>query len=146
MRRRLGGTTPVIGEIVKYLPPFEFIRRSIHITTVKGELRVNLSYEEFIGIIRQMIQGVQVEEAWYARAYQDIGLAVKEGVVGSGRQHFVHDGYFEGRMPFPIRVDEAWYLAKYPDVAAHIREGTVESAQDHFDRNGYREGRLPFEM
>jgi hypothetical protein len=138
-RRR--GTT---GEIVKYLPPFELIRRSIEITTVRGELRVNMSYEDFVGILRQMIQGVEVDETWYARAYEDIGNAVKEGVVGSARQHFVHDGYFEGRMPFPIRVDEAWYLATHPDVADSIREGTVETAQEHFDKNGYREGRLPF--
>jgi hypothetical protein len=61
-------------------------------------------------------------------------------------KHFVHDGYFEGRLPFPIKVDERWYLAQHPDVADSIRQGLVESAQDHFERDGYREGRLPFGM
>jgi hypothetical protein len=131
---------------VKYLPPFEFIRRSVDISTVRGELRVNISYETFIGILRQMIQGIEVDEAWYARAYEDIGNAVKEGNVGSSQQHFVYDGYFEGRLPFPIQVDEAWYLAMNPDVADTIRNGTVASAQEHFENNGYREGRLPFAM
>ena len=93
-----------------------------------------------------MIQGVQVDEAWYARTYEDIGEAVREGVVVSAQQHFVHDGYFEGRMPFPVRVDEEWYLAQHPDVAESIRSGTVTSAQEHFERDGYREGRLPFGM
>jgi hypothetical protein len=131
---------------VRYLPPFELIRRSIEISTVRGELRVNVSYENFIAILRQMIQGIEVDEAWYVRAYEDIGNAVKVGVVGSAKQHFVHDGYFEGRLPFPIRVDEAWYLAEHPDVAESIRQGLVESAQEHFDKDGYREGRLPFGM
>jgi hypothetical protein len=131
---------------VRYLPPFELIRRSIEISTVRGELRVNVSYENFITILRQMIQGIQVDEDWYVRAYEDIGDAVKGGVVGSAKQHFVHDGWFEGRLPFPIKVDETWYLAQHPDVAESIRQGLVESAQDHFERDGYREGRLPFGM
>ena len=131
---------------MRYLPPFELIRRSIEISTVRGELRVNVSYENFVAILRQMIQGIEVDEEWYVRTYEDIGNAVKGGSVGSARQHFVHDGYFEGRLPFPIKVDERWYLAQHPDVAESIRLGSVESAQEHFERDGYREGRLPFGM
>jgi hypothetical protein len=67
-------------------------------------------------------------------------------VVQSARQHFLSDGYFEGRRPFPIIVDEKWYLATNPDVADSIRAGIVASAQEHFDKDGYREGRLPFGM
>jgi hypothetical protein len=120
------------------------IRRSIEISTVRGELRVNVSYEDFVGILRTMIQGVVIDEAWYARTYEDIGDAVKGGVIRSPKQHFVDDGYFEGRLPFPILVDERWYLAENPDVAESIRKGTVGSAQEHFNKDGYREGRLPF--
>lgn len=131
---------------MNYLPPFELIRRSIEITTVRGELRVNLSYENFIGILRTMIRGVEVNEAWYVRTYEDIGKAIKDGVIQSARQHFVDDGYFEGRLPFPIAIDERWYLEQNPDVAESVRKGTVESGQEHFDKDGYREGRLPFGM
>ena len=131
---------------MKYLPPFELIRRSIEISTVRGELRVNLSYENFVALLRQIIQGIEVDEAWYASAYEDIGEAVQKGGVPSARQHFVHDGYFEGRLPFPIRVNEAWYLKQNPDVADSIRDGSVSSAQAHFEKDGYREGRLPFSM
>ena len=131
---------------MKYLPPFELIRRSIEISTVRGELRVNVSYENFIALLRQIIQGIEVDEAWYAGAYEDIGEAVQKGGVPSARQHFVHDGYFEGRLPFPIRVNEAWYLKQNPDVADSIRDGLVSSAQAHFEKDGYREGRIPFPM
>ncbi len=131
---------------MKYLPPFELIRRSIEISTVRGELRVNVSYEDFVKILKTLIQGIEVNEAWYAKTYEDIGGAIKNGVVRSARQHFVDDGYFEGRRPFPIAVDEKWYLTANPDVADSIRHGNVVSAQEHFDKDGYSEGRLPFGM
>jgi hypothetical protein len=131
---------------VKYLPPFELIRRSIEISTVRGELRVNLSYEDFVKILRTMISGIEIDEAWYLRTYEDIASAIKSGSVRSARQHFIDDGYFEGRRPFAMSVDERWYLTQNPDVSDSIRRGDVASAQEHFDQDGYREGRLPFGM
>jgi hypothetical protein len=131
---------------VKYLPPFELIRRSIEISTVRGELRVNLSYEDFVKILRTMIAGIEVDEAWYLRTYEDIASAIRSGSVRSAKQHFIDDGYFEGRRPFAMEVDERWYLMQNPDVSDSIRRGDVVSAQEHFDQDGYREGRLPFGM
>lgn len=131
---------------MNYLPPFEFIRRAIEITTVEGELQVAVSYENFIRILRSMIIGIEVDEAWYTSAYDDIGQAIHRGVIKSAKQHFIDDGYFEGRLPFPMVVDEPWYLQENPDVAESVRTGAVLSAQEHFDKNGYREGRLPFGM
>lgn len=131
---------------MKYLPPFELIRRSVEISTVRGELRVTVSYEDFVKILKTLIRGIEVDEAWYVRTYEDIGNAIKEGIVRSARQHFIDDGYFEGRRPFPMEVDERWYLKENPDVAESIRTGTIPSAQEHFDKDGYSEGRLPFGM
>jgi hypothetical protein len=131
---------------VKYLPPFEVIRRSVAIAPVRGELRVNISYEAFIGILRTLIRGIEVNEAWYLRTYEDIGQATRDGAVQTAKQHFIDDGYFEGRLPFPMVVDERWYLQQNPDVAESIRAGVVTNAQEHFDKDGYREGRLPFAM
>lgn len=142
--RHLAEPLQIPGDIVKYVPPFDLIRRSVEITTVRGELRVNVSYEDFVKILKMMISGIEVDEDWYLRTYEDIGKAVKEGTVKSARQHFIDDGYFEGRLPAPIRVDQAWYLREYPDVAESVRTGLVASAQAHFDGDGYREGRLPF--
>ena len=131
---------------MKYLPPFDLIRRSIEISTMRGELRVNVSYEDFVKILKRMIVGVEVDEAWYLRTYDDIAKAIRDGIVRSAQQQFVDDGYFEGRLPFPMRVDDRWYLSEYPDVADSVRKGTVLSPQVHFDEDGYREGRLPFGM
>lgn len=131
---------------MKYIPPFDLLRRSVEISTVRGELLVSLSYEDFINLIRLMISGIEVDEAWYRRQYEDIASAIRDGQVASARRHFIDDGYFEGRMPFPITVDEKWYQAQNPDVAESVRKGVVQSAQVHFDEDGYREGRLPFDL
>jgi hypothetical protein len=134
------------GGLVKYLPPFDLLRRSVEISTVRGELRVSLSYDDFIKLIRQMISGVEVDEDWYRQQYEDIGQAINDGAVASARQHFLDDGYFEGRLPFEIKVDDDWYQRENPDVAESVRTGVVASPQVHFDEDGYREGRLPFDL
>lgn len=131
---------------MKYIPPFDFIRRSVEISTIRGELRVNVSYEDFIRLLKKMIVGTEVDEAWYLRTYEDIAEAVREGSIKSAQHHFVEDGYFEGRLPFPIQVDDRWYTTQYPDVGDSVRRGLLPSAQAHFEEDGYREGRLPFGM
>ncbi len=131
---------------MKYLPPFDLIRRMVEISTVKGTLRVGLSYEDFISLLRMMISGVEVDETWYLKENEDIAQAIGNGTVKSAKQHFVDDGYFEGRMPFAMPVDERWYLDNYPDIAESVRKGILRSAKQHFAENGYREGRLPFPL
>jgi len=131
---------------VKYLPPFDLIRRSVEISTVRGELRVSLSYDDFIKIIRLMISGIKVDEEWYLQEYGDIAQAIRDEQLMSAKQHFLDDGYFEGRRPFPMPVDERWYLEQYPDVAESVRKGIVGSVEQHFAEDGYREGRLPHEI
>ena len=131
---------------MKYLPPFDQIRRMAQVATVAGELRVSLSYDDFIKLLRLMISGIEVDEAWYLQQHEDIARAVAAGAVASAKQHFVDDGYFEGRLPFPMKIDERWYLEHNPDVAESVRKGLVSSAQQHFTDDGYREGRLPHEL
>lgn len=129
---------------MRYIPPFSRIRNELQIRTSRGKLRVDLSYDQFLGIIRAIIATADVDEAWYLNQYADVAEAVRSGVTATGRRHFIDNGYIEGRMPFPVQVDEAWYLAQNPDVAEDVRAGQFPSAQAHFEAFGYREGRLPF--
>ena len=131
---------------MKYVPPFNLIRRMVEVSTVEGELRVSLSYDDFIKILRMMIASVEVDEAWYLSEHEDIARAVASGAVASAKQHFIDDGYFEGRLPFAMRVDERWYLQQNPDVADSVRKGIVSSGHQHFIEDGYHEGRLPYEV
>ncbi len=128
---------------MRHLPPFDVIRRSLGLYTVKGELCVAISYDDFIRMLKLLLAGTDVDEKWYLEQYDDIREAVEEGRVASAKKHFVNDGYFEGRLPFPLEVDEQFYLARYPDVVEGIRNGRTTSAQEHFVEHGYREGRLP---
>ena len=131
---------------MKYLPPFDLIRRMVEVSTVRGELRVSLAYDEFVKILRMMIAGIEVDEVWYLKENGDIAQAIANGTVASAKQHFVDDGYFEGRRPFPMPVDERWYLEHNADVAESVRKGVVSGGEQHFVEDGYREGRLPFEI
>jgi hypothetical protein len=129
---------------MKYIPPFEILKSYVSTNADSGELMVTCTYEAFVGMIRRVLLGVDVDEAWYLSHYTDIADAIEKGLVTDARSHFINDGYFEGRMPFPIRVDEAYYLGRNAGVADFVRRGLLESGQQHFDENGYKEGRLPF--
>jgi len=128
---------------VDYLPPFEAIKSFLNFAAVNGELTVSTTYSKFQNLVRTLLQGIEVDEAWYLSQYPDVAEAIRNGIVTSAKEHFLFDGYFEGRIPFPIEVDEAWYLEQNPGVAEYIASGELLSAQQHFNDNGYREGRRP---
>jgi hypothetical protein len=128
---------------VDYLPPFEELKSFVSFAAVKGELTVSATYAQFTNVVRTLLQGIDVDEAWYLEQYPDVADAIAKGIVASAKDHFLNDGYFEGRLPFLIKVDEAWYLEQNPGVADYIARGELQSAQQHFNDNGYREGRLP---
>jgi hypothetical protein len=129
---------------VTYVAPFDLIKGAVDISTVKGELRVSVSYDNFINLLQRLVASVLVDEEWYMKQYEDVADAVRTGKVRCARAHFVENGYIEGRLPGPIIVDEEWYFGQYLDVAESVRRGGETSAQSHFDRAGYKEGRLPF--
>ncbi len=97
------------------------------------------------GALRLLLPAVSVDELWYRRTYPDVAEAIDAGLFKSARDHFVQNGWFEGRRPYEIEVDEDWYLATYDDVAEGVETGEIASATEHFRRHGYREGRLPHE-
>jgi hypothetical protein len=133
-------------DVMRYLPPFDILKSYVKIETVRGELMVKCSYEEFVQVVRRVIADVEVDEDWYLQQYPDIADAIDKGLVESAKSHFVNDGFFEGRLPFQVDVDEDFYLRENPGVAEYVKKGLLNSGQQHFDENGYKEGRLPFEV
>jgi hypothetical protein len=128
---------------VPYIAPFDKVTGLLTLTTIKGQLTASASYDEFQTMIRTLLLGIEVDEDWYRREYPDVADAIAAGTVASAKTHFLNDGYFEGRLPFPLVVDETFYLAEYPEVAEAVGRGAIASAQQHFDVYGYSEGRLP---
>jgi hypothetical protein len=129
---------------VQYVPPFDSLRDHIRTNTIGGELIPNMTYADVKALIQRLLVLVEVDSDWYLEHYPDIAQAVAEGRAKSARDHFINNGYFEGRLPRRIKVDEDWYLEHNPSVAEAVRGGEIESGQKHFDAHGYREGRLPF--
>ena len=127
-----------------YLPPFDVLKARLGFADGNPEQTVVVSYDEFLEAIRALLAVVEVDEAWYLARYPDVAAAIEAGKIASAREHFLFNGYFEGRWPFAMNVDERWYLGQNPGVADYIRAGRLQTAQQHFDHDGYREGRLPF--
>jgi hypothetical protein len=131
---------------VKYLVPFKVLRNSLQLLSVKGQIKVDMSYDDFLNLVKQFLLAVPIDEDWYRTTYPDVDQAIRAGVYRSARQHFVENGYFEGRRPFDLEIDEGFYMGRYPDIQESVDRGVVASALDHFKLNGYDEGRLPADL
>lgn len=127
------------------IPSFNTVRSRVRTVTVNGRVKVEMTYDDLLELIKLLLRGAEFDEKWYLSKYPDVANAVKSGVFKSGRHHFIEAGYFEGRRPCEFEVDEKWYLVSYPDVGDGIKKGKINSARQHFNENGYDEGRLSSE-
>jgi hypothetical protein len=132
--------------VTNHLVPFSVIKNSLHLGPITDAADiVAIPYSALLDLVKKLIRASAFDEQWYRRTYPDVAAAINAGLYKSGKQHFVENGYFEGRRPFEAVVDEAWYLATYADVAEGIEVGEFKSAQHHFSEHGYAEGRFPSE-
>ena len=131
---------------MKYLAPFKVLRNSLQLLSVKGQIKVDMSYDDFLTLVKQFLLAVPIDETWYRATYPDVDQAIRAGAYRSARHHFVENGYFEGRRPFDLEIDEGFYMRRYPDIQNSVERGVFASALDHFRRDGYDEGRLPAEL
>ena len=129
-----------------YLVPFSALKNHVRLLSVKGQLKVDMNYDELLEILKRLLLAVEIDEAWYRETYPDVDEAIKAGAHKSAKQHFIENGYFEGRIPFPLQIDEQWYLGTYADVRAGVEQGVIVSAREHFVTHGYMEGRLPAQL
>ena len=104
---------------------------------------VEVRKDQFLELVRAVVEHVEVDETWYRANYKDVNDAIESGAVVSATDHYVKAGYFEDRFPRAIVVDERWYLREYADVAVAIQHGDFISATHHFKQVGFKEGRLP---
>lgn len=128
---------------MKYLVPFTALKQSIRFVSEKGSLKADMTYDEFLEVVRKLLVAIPVDEMWYRASYPDVAEAIDAGTYTSATSHFVEHGYLEGRRPFAFEIDEAWYLEKYPDVQEGIATGEIASAEEHYNAHGYDEGRMP---
>jgi hypothetical protein len=130
-----------------YLPPFavilDLLGHSPSSLPIADDQAVTLPF----GVLRLLLRGALAtapfNEEQYLRLYADVAEAVFRGEIRSGREHFVTNGYFEGREGCSDDFAESWYLGANADVALAVRAGTFDSAQDHYIQSGMYELRGP---
>ncbi len=108
-----------------------------------GNSEIIVSEKTFREILNSALRSVEFDEAWYLEKNPDVKEAISKGSVKSGFDHFVHNGYFEGRLPRKVEFDESFYLKEYPDIASAVADKSIPSAEEHFFYVGRLEGRLP---
>ncbi len=78
------------------------------------------------------------DEGFYLHNYPDIAAAIVGGHMPTGRHHFEHYGFAEGREPFEL--DAAFYVGRYPIAAIELGEGLAADPVDHWVRYGRERG------
>ncbi|MQP65585.1 hypothetical protein GE253_09530 [Niveispirillum sp. SYP-B3756] len=91
--------------------------------------------------LKMLENGTLFDEAGYLGQYADVAAVVASGALGSGAEHYLRYGQYEGRSPFGL-FNTSYYLEKNPDVAAAVKTGII-GAWQHFHQYGWREGRDP---
>jgi hypothetical protein len=127
-----------------FVPLYHMIEQHIKAVRPKngGVDQVVVPAELFRFLLRCALESCEFDEAQYQRCNRDVADGVERRVHGSGREHFLSKGYFEGRVG-AVPVHEAWYLSQSPDVADAKRSGGEESGEAHYRRIGAVEWREP---
>jgi hypothetical protein len=130
-----------------YIVPFGILLKQVGLPDpINDDQQIQITNEQLVSLIRKLLVSVSVDEKWYLATYPDVEQGIQSGAVKSAKDHFVTNGYFEGRLPGKVVVDEDFYISRYPDVAEGIDEGEIQSAQEHFETHGFVEGRMPFKV
>lgn len=82
------------------------------------------------------------DEIWYLNDNPDVALAIQQGNLASGWQHYRTWGATEGRNP-NVLFNETWYLACNADVAQAVAQGALCSGYQHYLHHGWTENRDP---
>src|SRR4029077_14895873 len=101
---------------MSYVPPISVLKQKMPVQAIRGEQRVNITYDNFLSVLKLFLRGMTVDELWYLARYTDVADGIQANIFKSARHLFIEEGYFEDRLPCDIDVDVNWYLANYPDV------------------------------
>jgi hypothetical protein len=126
-----------------FVPAFDYIVAHASLPTdALQNNSVTIPTTLFKFLMSTWVRRQAFDEQRYLAANPDVKSAVAFGDLDSGKQHYVNDGYYEGRLPGEFAVDEAWYRATYPDIRVGEKKGLVASPTTHFNMTGRFEGRV----
>jgi hypothetical protein len=130
-------------ETKPYLPPFDVLLLGLGIRAQDMEapsVAVSAPFLRFM--LGELARGAPFDAPWYAAQYPDLGEASAAGGPEWLHEHFVTQGYFEGRLPHEPTLDADWYFRHYRDVWATYSQRLQEALRDHFATQGVAEGRV----
>lgn len=67
------------------------------IETPAGTAPASVGWAELLAVVRQWVPLLPFDEHWYCMEYPDVAAAVANGDIPSAHDHFISNGFFEGR-------------------------------------------------
>ncbi|MCC5963599.1 MAG: hypothetical protein JJU09_10760 [Rhodobacteraceae bacterium] len=107
----------------------------------KGYEDVAVNRDGLTRLIQHYVARFPLDEEWYRAVNPDVDAAIQSGGIATATEHFISQGYLEGRAYCPADFDETAYLELNPDLRAAREDGNIPDLRVHFVRSGYAEGR-----
>jgi hypothetical protein len=108
---------------------------------LRSGTKVAVSVPVLRALLRAAIAQLPFDVDFYLNTYPDINEAHSAGRISNLHDHFIEEGYFEGRLGSDPSFSEDFYRENYPDVAQALDTGQLTSAFDHYVATGCYEGR-----
>jgi hypothetical protein len=131
-----------MSDPAQFVPPFGTLLRGLGLDTLESDadfLQVDRKFLTFL--VQEFARLLPFDPAFYAASYPDIAAALTHGQLASAHEHFVMNGFQEGRQPYRLPFDPAFYLARNPDLQPiHAGQGAA-GLRAHYLNSGAKEGR-----
>src|SRR6266853_1259493 len=95
-----------------YFPPYPMLQQAVsEDRNSRGELvALRIPKAIFAKFLRNYYDAVGFDEAGYLERNPDVVEGIKQGRVKSALDHFVNNGFYEGRLANYVRPEDVWYL------------------------------------
>jgi hypothetical protein len=134
----------VAGPTVTIPANAHLLLNSLELTAARLQTsaKVAVRVPAFRVLLTLLVERLPFDEVFYKTTYPDLAEASDKEVIPDLRQHFIQNGFFEGRFGSPPDVDEKYYRDTYPDVDDAIKRSVISSALEHYIGGGAAEGRF----
>ena len=83
-----------------YIPPYTLLKQWMGRHVMAETARLRLLYDDVLDVLKELLQPIPVDEAWYKAEYPAVAQYLVRGMTETAKSHFQKHGYFEGRKPF----------------------------------------------
>lgn len=83
-----------------YIPPYTLLKQWMGRHVMAETARLRLLYDDVLDVLKELLQPIPVDEAWYKAEYPAVAEYLVRGMTETAKSHFQKHGYFEGRKPF----------------------------------------------